>query len=125
MQNADEGLVLERFRQGDQQAVGPLLEKLRPYIRVIVRTAFADRPPVGVAESDLIQDVILQAVRANATFRGNCYGEFVRWLRTIAVRTSRDSLQRAAGRESPLARDEPAVAVAVDERPGPQVNLVD
>jgi RNA polymerase sigma-70 factor (ECF subfamily) len=123
--------VLERFRQGDQEAVGPLLERLRPYIRVIVRSACGDRPAAGVDESDLIQNVMLQAVRANGTFRGNSLGEFARWLRTIAVRSSQQAFLRAAGCEPALpgrdlARDvahELANAVSRDESYRPEAAL--
>jgi RNA polymerase sigma-70 factor (ECF subfamily) len=116
--------VLVRFRQGDQQAVGSLLEKLQPYVRVIVRTAIGGRP-AGVAESDLIQDVMLQAVRSNGTFRGESYGEFVCWMRTIAVRTSRQALQRAGGRQPSQLVGDLAQAVAVDDGPTAEAGLLD
>jgi RNA polymerase sigma-70 factor (ECF subfamily) len=123
MQNLIEREVLERFRKGDQQAIGPLLERVRPYIRTIVRTAFGDRPEVGVSESDLVQDVFLQAVRANGTFRGESYGEFVCWLRTIAVRISRNALWKSpdAG-NSPQLLDEQFV---IDDTPDPHASVIE
>src|SRR5262245_5339230 len=77
-----------RFRQGDQQALGILLDHLRPYARVIIRNMQYDDRQTGADESDLIQEAFLQATNAAGTFQGVSIGELVRWLRTIVIRTT-------------------------------------
>jgi len=77
-----------RFKGGDQQALGTLLDHLRPYIRVIVQGMQGDRTAVAADDSDLIQDAMIQATQAAAKFEGSSVGELVRWLRTIVVRTT-------------------------------------
>src|SRR5438067_11599511 len=84
-----------RFRQGDQQALGALLNHLRPYMRVIVRNMRDHRRTGAPDESDLIQDALLQAANSAETFQGASLGELVRWLRTIVIRTTYRTLQSA------------------------------
>src|SRR5262245_63147390 len=77
-----------RFKQGDRQALGALLDHLRPYVRVIVRNMNEAHTAIAADDSDLIQDALMQATQAAARFQGNSIGELVRWLRTIVVRTT-------------------------------------
>lgn len=77
-----------RFRQGDRQSLGVLLDHLRPYVRVIVQSMRGDRRHPAADDSDLIQDALLQAANTADTFQGGSVGELVRWLRTIVVRTT-------------------------------------
>jgi RNA polymerase sigma-70 factor (ECF subfamily) len=85
--------LFQRFRQGDRQALGELLDHLRPYVRVIVRGMRGTRPTAAVDDSDLIQDALLQAANHVETFQGGSLGELVRWLRTIVIRTTYTTLQ--------------------------------
>jgi RNA polymerase sigma-70 factor (ECF subfamily) len=80
--------LFHQFQQGDQEALGRLLDHLRPYIRVIVRNMRGDRRASAVEDSDMIQDALLQATDAVDTFQGGSLGELIRWLRTIVVRTT-------------------------------------
>jgi len=82
-----------RFQQGDQQALGALLDHLRPYARVIIQNMRGNGRDAGVGESDLIQEAFLQATNSAGTFQGVSVGELVRWLRTIVVRTTHRTLQ--------------------------------
>ena len=103
MPDLSDSKLLQRFKQGDRQAIGLLLDRLRPYIRVILRTVQGDRSLAIADESDLIQDVFLQAVRSAESFQGNSFGELIRWLRMMAVRTSQKALVAPVERRpSPL-----------------------
>src|SRR5262249_6987031 len=82
-----------RFRQGDQKALGALLDHLRPYAWVIIRSMRGEDCGPGADESDLIQEAFLQATNSANTFEGVSVGELVRWLRTIVVRTTYRALQ--------------------------------
>jgi RNA polymerase sigma-70 factor (ECF subfamily) len=85
--------LFQRFRQGDRQALGELLDHLRPYVRVIVRNMRGGDSSRAAGESDLIQEALLQATHSADGFRGMSVGELVRWLRTVVVRTTYRTLQ--------------------------------
>ena len=101
--------ALERIRTGDESGLGELLDSFRAYLAVIVRARRAGKLPGKFAESDLIQDSLLEAHRHFAEFRGVTIEELAGWLRQIALSTTghvlRDQLdvaKRDAGREQPL-----------------------
>lgn len=98
--------LFERFLEGDQHALGLLFDRLRPYIRVIIQGATRDSEFSAADQSDLIQDVLVQALKSIRSFEGNSPGELVRWVRTIAIRVAQQSLARSAQR--------PAAVRAVD-----------
>ena len=108
-----------RFRQGDQEALGALLDHLRPYARVIIRNMRGERRGPGADESDLIQEAFLQATNAAGTFQGVSVGEWVRWLRTIVIRTTYRTLHA----EDDVAWTDPEEAnlatLVVDPGPAP------
>jgi len=106
MTEAIQTTLFLRFKLGDRQAQGQLFENLRPYVRVIVQSIRRERPTTAADESDLIQDVLMNATSAVATFQGNSVGELVRWMRTIAVRTTRRGLSRAGERAVVPGRDQ-------------------
>src|SRR5262245_32841133 len=106
-----------RFRQGDQQALGILLDHLRPYARVIIRNMRDDDRQTGADESDLIQEAFLQATNSAGTFQGVSVGELVRWLRTIVIRTTYRSLQ--SGDEMTCTDPEEANLATLVVDPGP------
>jgi RNA polymerase sigma-70 factor (ECF subfamily) len=99
--------LLERAIQGDTPALGRLLDGFRPYVRVIVHAVRGGRVSTRLDDSDLIQDVFLEASRCFADFRGGTVGEFVVWLRQIAIRAANRTLRRLerTGKRDP-AREE-------------------
>ncbi len=116
--------VLERFKQGDCQAAGMLLNRLRPYIRTIVRTARGNRSVRIADESDLVQEVILQGIRGAATFHGNNMGQLVRWVRTMAIRTSQKPLNKGTGREAVVCIEDVDENMVEDSSLGPDRKAV-
>jgi RNA polymerase sigma-70 factor, ECF subfamily len=76
------------IRNGDAQALGAMLDSLRPYIRVIVRSISRGQLELLADESDLIQESLMQATRCSQTFHGESQAEWLGWLRTITVRTT-------------------------------------
>ncbi len=83
---------LNSIRAGDQRALGDVLNSLRPYVRLIVRSLLREYPARVVDESDLIQESLLQASRCSQSFHGQSQAEWLGWLRTITVRTARRML---------------------------------
>jgi RNA polymerase sigma-70 factor (ECF subfamily) len=107
-----------RFRQGDQQALGALLDHLRPYARVIIRN-MRDGARPAADESDLIQEAFLQATNAAGTFRGGSVGELVRWLRTIVIRTTYRNLESADPMRLTDPEESNLATLVVDPGPAP------
>jgi len=95
--------LLEQARQGDVKALGQLLEESRPYIRAVVRSLRGGRMGNVVDDSDFIQETLMYASRSAPAFRGNTFGEWLAWLRSITVRTTMHSLKAA---------DRPALAAS-------------
>jgi RNA polymerase sigma-70 factor (ECF subfamily) len=91
---AEEQTALQRARQGDNAALGALLESFRPYAAMIARALHDNRLRARVDESDLIQDALLEAHRSFAGFSGETMAELAGWVRQIVIRTARQTLRR-------------------------------
>ena len=75
--------LLADAREGNQEALGRLLEMYRPYLKLLSRLEFNRRMQSRLDSSDLIQETALQAQRDINDFRGNTEKEFTSWLRRI------------------------------------------
>src|SRR5262249_42237232 len=93
MNGGEQQTALERARQGDTAALGPLLDSFRPYVRSLVRALGCRRLQARVDESDLLQDALLAAHRSFGQFRGGTVAELTAWLRQIVRRTVGHSLR--------------------------------
>jgi RNA polymerase sigma-70 factor (ECF subfamily) len=124
MPDLSDSMLLQRFKQGDRQAVGLLLDRLRPYVRVILRTVQGDRSLAIADESDLIQDVFLQAVRSAENFQGSSFGELVRWLRMMAVRTSQKALVGQVERQPSVTGGNVEIEIVDDEVRRPEALIL-
>jgi len=80
--------ALDRARQGDAQALGALLDSFRGYLGKLMGDFRDERLKGRVGKSDLIQDAWLEAHRSFAGFRGTTVGQFVAWLRKLALRSA-------------------------------------
>lgn len=85
--------ALEKARVGDVEARGMLLASFSPYVRVIVHALRDRRVQARLGDSDLMQDVFLEAHRHFASFRGSTVAELAAWLRQVAVRTTLRALR--------------------------------
>jgi RNA polymerase sigma-70 factor (ECF subfamily) len=62
-----------------------------------------------VDDADLVQEVFLEAHQSFSGFRGTTVGEFVMWLRRIALRTAARTLRTFAGTaKRDVSREQPA-----------------
>ncbi len=77
------GLLLERARQGDNPALGRLLESYRAYVVVLARVQIGRRLQGKVDASDMAQEALLGACRDFPQFRGTTEKELLAWLRAI------------------------------------------
>src|SRR5262245_14006107 len=127
MSAGEQQAALERARLGDVQALGSLLHSYRPYVRCLLRALGTHRLQPRCDESDLLQDVLLEAHRAFAEFRGGTVVELTAWLRQIARRTAGHALRDhlATGKRD-LGREASADALAdyADSGGGPDAALL-
>ena len=86
--------IIERARQGDECALGELLQWSRTFLRDEARQTLAPKVRVRVDESDLVQKVCLAAFEQFSDFRGSSGSEYVQWLRRILQRDILDVIDR-------------------------------
>jgi RNA polymerase sigma-70 factor (ECF subfamily) len=70
-------------RQGNEQALGDLLEHFRNYLELLARVELGRRLQTKLDTGDLVQETFLEAHRNFKQFRGSGEAEFVAWLRAI------------------------------------------
>lgn len=80
---ADPSSLLERARQGNEQALGDLLQYYRPYLSLLARLKSDRIPQSKLSDSDLVQETCLSAHRDFVQFRGVTEPELTVWLREI------------------------------------------
>jgi RNA polymerase sigma-70 factor (ECF subfamily) len=68
------------------EASGQVLERFRPYLRLLARLHLDPRLRGKMDASDLVQQTMLQACRALEAFRGRGDAELAAWLRAILAR---------------------------------------
>ncbi len=75
--------LLQQAREGNEPALGRLLENYRHYLELLARLEIGRRLQTKVETSDIVQETFLEAHRNFMSFRGHSEGEFVTWLRSI------------------------------------------
>jgi RNA polymerase sigma-70 factor, ECF subfamily len=107
--SANDEHLLSRAREGDRDALGELLDRHRPYLRMLALRGLDGQLAARVSASDLVQQTMLSAVRQFDRFAGTSPGEFVNWLRAIhegnlvdTLRAHVGAARRAVGNEVPL-----------------------
>ncbi len=116
---ADFHHLIDRARDGDNSALGRLINQFRPYLWTLARSQLDSAVNVRADPSDVVQQTCLEIHRDFHTFRGNDERELLAWFKQIlhnnAANTIRDhvrakkrsadkdqSIDDAAGRASPL-----------------------
>jgi RNA polymerase sigma-70 factor, ECF subfamily len=100
--------LLVQARQGDNHALGMLINRYRPYLLKIACDEADTNLQSKEGESDLVQDAYLNAVRAFALFKGQTQHDLRAWLRKILLnqisgsRTHYHADKRAIDAEIPL-----------------------
>jgi DNA-directed RNA polymerase specialized sigma24 family protein len=82
--------LLKLARNGDQEALGRLLEDYRDYLRLLARSRVGRDLRVRLDPSDLVQETLLEAQRDFRQFLGASDAELGVWLRRILVRNLAD-----------------------------------
>jgi RNA polymerase sigma-70 factor (ECF subfamily) len=77
--------LIARARQGEETALGLLLERYRSYLTLLARMQIGRRLQGKAEPGDLVQDAFLEAARHFGQFRGVTEPELAAWLRQILV----------------------------------------
>lgn len=93
----DPDRLLRRAQEGENDALGQLLEGYRNYLLLLARLHLDRRLRGKVDESDVVQDVFLEAHRAFGGFQGSTEQELVGWLQKIFTCRLADQLRRFLG----------------------------
>jgi RNA polymerase sigma-70 factor (ECF subfamily) len=75
--------LIDQARGGDASVLGKLLEGYRNYLTLLARLSLQKRVQGKLAESDVVQEVFLEAYRDFGQFRGTTEKELTSWLRKI------------------------------------------
>jgi RNA polymerase sigma-70 factor (ECF subfamily) len=77
------GPLLERCRAGDGAALNALLEKIRPYVRLLVRPRLGPDLCRKLDASDLVQESLLRIYRGFGQFDGAGVPQLLAWVGQI------------------------------------------
>lgn len=106
------GRLIAAFRTGDVTAGDALLRRYEPWLKLLARVQLESRFHAKFDPADVVQQAMLEAVRALPQFRGGSEGEFIAWLRQILTHAMAREIRRYAGtakrdlgREVPLEQE--------------------
>jgi RNA polymerase sigma-70 factor, ECF subfamily len=92
-------MLVRRAVAGDEAAIGELLERHRPYLKVVARRSLDSRLGPRIDDSDVVQQTLLSAFGNFGNFRGETGGDFLAWLRVLHERNLRDAARAHLGAE--------------------------
>jgi RNA polymerase sigma-70 factor, ECF subfamily len=95
------GPLLERVRAGDSQARNELLGRLRPYLKVLVRSWLGSDLARQLIDSDVVQVSLTKIHQNLEAFRGADVPELLAWVERIAFNAAIDQ-KRKAGMPAPV-----------------------
>jgi RNA polymerase sigma-70 factor (ECF subfamily) len=104
-------VLFEQSRTGNLEALNTLLGRLRPYLQAQVRVWLGHDLARRLADSDVVQEVLLRASRHFTDFRGERVPQLLAWLKTITYRVTcerRNAFLASVGRVGPLPAEAPA-----------------
>jgi RNA polymerase sigma-70 factor (ECF subfamily) len=88
---------LDALRRGGAAAQGEVLGRYRPWLRLLARLQIDRRFQGKFDPSDVVQQALLEAVRALPQFRGRTEAELTAWLRQILARVLAHEVRRYHG----------------------------
>jgi RNA polymerase sigma-70 factor (ECF subfamily) len=88
---------LANARRGDVPAQGDLLRRFEPWLRLLARVQLESRFAAKFDASDVVQQTLLEAVKAFPQFRGSTEAELTAWLRQILAHALAHEIRRYRG----------------------------
>jgi len=89
--------LLDAFRNGRGEAGNQLLQRYQSWLKLLARLEIDTRYRGKFDESDIVQQVLLEAVRDFPQFRGDTEAEFTAWLRKILAHVLAHEFRRYRG----------------------------
>lgn len=89
--------LLNRARRGESAAQGDLLRRFEPWLRLLARVQLESRFAAKFDASDVVQQTLLEAIKAFPQFRGSTEAELTAWLRQILAHTLAHEMRRYHG----------------------------
>ena len=89
--------LLNHARCGESPAQGDLLRRFEPWLRLLARIQCESRFQAKFDASDIVQQTLLEAVRALPQFRGSTEAELTAWLRQILAHALAHEIRRHHG----------------------------
>ena len=89
--------LLAAFREGRDEAGGELLRRYESWLKLLARLEIDTQYRGKFDESDIVQQVLLEAVRDFPQFRGGTEAEFTAWLRRILAHVLAHEFRRYRG----------------------------
>lgn len=96
--------IIDKIRNGDEQAFSLLFEKYRPRLAVIIHYRLSPEQRHAIGVDDVLQETLLKGFRDFHQFTYQSPGSFLRWLSRIADHVITD-LVRSQGRQKRYARE--------------------
>lgn len=90
-------LLLDAQKQGDPAAQGEILLRYEPWLKLLVRLQIDARFQGKFAESDIVQQTLLEACRDLPKFQGHTEAELLAWLRKILAHVLSHEIRRYRG----------------------------
>ncbi len=87
-------ILLKQARMGEQAALGQLLERLRPWLRVLADGRLGSRLAARLDASDVVQQTCLSIYKRIQQFEGEEIAQFMAWVREIHCRNILDEVRR-------------------------------
>jgi len=89
--------LLDAMRQGDAAAQGRLLLRYQAWLGLLARMQIDSRLGGKFGASDIVQQTMLEAIRALPHFRGRTEGELLAWLRQVLAHVLAHEVRRYKG----------------------------
>lgn len=89
--------LLNHARRGESPAQGDLLRRFEPWLRLLARIQCESRFQAKFDASDIVQQTLLEAVKAFPQFRGSTEAELTAWLRQILAHALAHEIRRYHG----------------------------
>lgn len=97
--------LIQRYRQGEEQALSLLFERYRQYLRVLAETQMGRMLKGKCEASDLVQQTLLEAYRDFAGFQGNQECDLIAWLRRILAHNLFNEARHHGAQQRDAARE--------------------
>ena len=107
--------LLDEAREGDEVALGRILESYSAYMTLLARLQVGRQLQGKLDPGDVVQETFLEVHRQIRQFRGSSESEFLAWMRTILVGQIASMMRRYLGTRGRDVKLERELAVQLDQ----------